>query len=200
MKHQGQCGSCWAFAATGALEAAVSIKSGFSAEDLQFSEQYLVDCDRSNFGNWGCYGGWPSTALGFVTWEGIATTPDYPYSGSEDGVCKRWAPRSRVGIDHLEMSDGSETNLRIMVWQAPSAVCLDASEFALYESGVINKPDCYKQTNHCVLAVGNDVDAGYWILKNSWGSNWGEAGYVRVAMGSNMCGIADYGLRAVVKL
>jgi len=194
VKDQGQCGSCWAFSTTGAVESAYAIKHGSL---ISLSEEFLVDCDTNEYG---CNGGWPDEAMNFIQNSGgIPTESAYPDTAGPYGVasyCQNQAD-SGVSVTGTSGNGGSESTLQQMVGTVgPVSVCVDAGDgcdWSAYQSGIFNEPGCYVQTDHAVLAVGYSTSGGYWIVKNSWGTSWGESGYIRLAFGSNMCGVADYG-------
>jgi C1A family cysteine protease len=199
VKDQGQCGSCWAFGAVASMEAAHFEKHGST---LQMSEQQIVDCDNRNSG---CNGGWYDTAWQYVQEEGgLESMADYPYTG-RDGSCKAGQAEFVSGISGCvggpnsfcdnHGKNGDEEDLKKMINDRPIAVAVDATPFQFYSSGIM---DCrnYHSINHAVTSVGY-VDGSHYIVKNSWGKSWGESGYVRVGMGGNPCGIADYPAYAI---
>merc|ERR1712038_581048 len=171
---------------------------------VQMSEQQVVDCDTRDGG---CNGGWYDTAWRYVSEEGgIATMSDYPYP-ARDGSCKASSMDFVSGVagcvggpnffcDNHGLV-GDEEELKKMVNDRPVAVAVDASPFQFYSSGIL---DCrsFHSLNHAVFAVGYN-DGSDFIVRNSWGQSWGESGYVRVGMGGNPCGIADYPAYAITK-
>jgi len=182
VKNQGQCGSCWAFSTTGAVEGFVKIKSG-TLNNL--SEQQLVDCDRTG-GCQGCSGGLPSAALKWVAQQGLCSQSDYPYTG-RDGQCKKTCK----AVAKISSSTGAkgESALQGGVDKTPVSIAVDASGgFQSYKSGVFNGP-CGTRLNHAILAVG--YNSQYWIVKNSWGTGWGSSGYIFMARGKNLCGMSN---------
>jgi C1A family cysteine protease len=175
VKNQGQCGSCWAFAATAAHESfQVQFKSQPATLDL--SEQQLVDCSGiSPYENHGCNGGYAIRALEFVKDFGQTTSSEYPYTAT-DGNCKVQSGSYRPfgaaeghGCDEIEE----------IIVRRPVAVRVDASNWSPYKSGVFS--NCAKNINHAVFLVGSSESA--WTIKNSWGGVWGENGYIRLAKG-----------------
>lgn len=183
VKNQGQCGSCWSFSATGAIEGWAVAKGGKSLTSL--SEQMFVDCTRS-VGNQGCNGGWPDKTIGWAASHGVTTETAYPYT-ARDGSCKSFTPLYKPG----GVSTGSgESTLAGQLSSQPVSVCVDASGgFQSYHSGVFSGP-CGTQINHAILAVG--YTSSYWIVKNSWGTSWGSSGYIYMAKGKNLCGVNSH--------
>jgi len=187
VKDQGHCGSCWAFSATGALEGAYAIKNG---ELISFSEQQLVDCSQSS-GNQGCNGGDMPWAFDYVVKYGIQEESDYPYT-AKDGKCQYNSQKAmKVFENYKELKTGSVALLAALATQ-PIAVSVQAdTDFQFYKSGIIESESCGTYLNHGVLAVGFEVVGAkiHYIVKNSWGTTWGEQGYVRILAGKNICGI-----------
>lgn len=195
VKNQGQCGSCWSFSATGALEGAWKI-AGNSLVSL--SEQELVDCSGSE-GNEGCNGGLMDGAFQWVIKNGgITTESAYPYTG-KDGTCSSSGKSNAAKISKfVDVPEGSQAQLKAAVAQQPVSVAVEADQFSwqFYFGGVLTM-FCGKNLDHGVLAVGYGVDGSnaYWKVKNSWGSGWGESGYIRIKRDDNdttggLCGIA----------
>jgi C1A family cysteine protease len=194
VKDQGQCDSGWAFSATGAVEGVVAINSG---KLNSLSEQQLIDCTRGQGVagypvNEGCNGGSAPPAFVYITKKGgIASEANYPYT-ARDGMCKVATPVSKIS-GWGALPEGDEQALMEAVARQPVSVVVDDSGgFQAYHGGVFNGP-CGATLNQPVLIVGYGEDAGipYWIVKNSWGTNWGDHGYIRMARGKNLCGIAD---------
>ncbi len=178
VKNQGQCGSCWAFSATGVTESWAKQKGN----TVSLSEQQLVDCSAS-YGNHGCNGGWPSSALKYVRDHGIASESEYPYKAKTLTCSKQGGSFKISGYASASGCSGILNALQ----SRPVSVTVDASNWSRYSSGVFS--NCGKSINHAVLLVG--VISENWKIKNSWGTTWGERGYIRLASG-NTCGVCSY--------
>ncbi|KAG5559119.1 hypothetical protein RHGRI_008890 [Rhododendron griersonianum] len=192
VKDQGHCGSCWTFSTTGALEAAYRQAFG---KEVSLSEQQLVDCAGA-FNNFGCSGGLPSQAFEYIKHNGgLDTEEAYPYT-AKDGECK--FSSENVGVQVLESVNitlGAEDELKHAVaFVRPVSVAFEVvNGFRLYKDGVYTSDSCGTtpmDVNHAVLAVGYGVENGvsYWLVKNSWGEDWGDNGYFKMELGKNMCG------------
>jgi len=195
VKNQGHCGSCWTFSTTGALEGQHFRKSG---KLVNLSEQNLVDCSTS-YGNHGCQGGLMDNAFKYIKDNGGVDTEDaYPYTGVE-GQCK--FKKSTIGATDtgfVDVTQGDEQALKQALGTVgPVSVAIDASHFSFqfFHSGVYDEPACSpQQLDHGVLAVGYGTYQGkdYWLVKNSWGIQWGIQGYIRMSRNKeNQCGIAS---------
>jgi C1A family cysteine protease len=187
VKNQGQCGSCWAFSTTGSLEGAMFIKN---KQLPNLSEQQLVDCAGSS-GNQGCNGGLMDYAFTWISTNGICSESDYPYV-ARDQSCKKGCKSVGKNKGFKDVQQGSESALISAVALAPVSVAIEAdqSAFQFYSGGVFSA-SCGTQLDHGVLAVGYSAQGSqkYWIVKNSWGTSWGEQGYIRMVQGKNECGI-----------
>ncbi|XP_072375887.1 cathepsin L-like proteinase [Diabrotica undecimpunctata] len=201
VKNQGGCGSCWAFSAIGGLEGQYAIKYN---KLISLSEQNLVDC-AGPYGNGDCNaGGIMSRGFDYVKDNGINTEEDYPYDG--DTMSCRYQPSKNVlHLSGYQQIQPSEDALKYAVAiYGPISVSIDAGPAQLYESGILNDPNCKNrpdELNHGVLVVGYGVEDGtdYWIIKNSWGPYNGEKGYIRlIRNANNQCGIVDDASRPLV--
>ena len=194
VKNQASCGSCWAFSTTGAMEAAWAIKNK-GKEALEFSEQELVDCSTEQ-GNEGCNGGLMDLAYKYIIANKINLEDDYKYT-ARNGACKPKMDKVRTGVaSYTLLSPANVENLAKVLDTQPVAVALEVqSDFQDYESGIYTPEDegCGDGLNHAVLAVGYNTEESYFIVKNSWGSGWGDKGYIYVAIGAGRgtCGIAN---------
>jgi cathepsin L len=187
VKDQQQCGSCWAFSTTGSVEGANFLKSGSL---VSVSEQQLVDCAGGS-GNQGCNGGLMDDAFGYIIKNnGIGSEASYPYT-AHDGKCKQ-VPSVATVSKYTDVKKNDEKDLMSAVNSQPVSVAVDAQSWSSYRKGVMSG-FCGKSLDHGVLAVGYGTDASqdYWIVKNSWGTSWGESGYIRLIRDKNECGIAE---------
>jgi hypothetical protein len=192
IKDQGQCGSCWSFSTTGAVEGIVAIKHG---QLTPLSEQELMDCSYS-YGNLACNGGLMDNAFKYVMANGLCTEAAYPYTAKSSVDCKASScsvsANSKIG-GYTDVKS-TENNLGAAVDMQPISIAIEADQsgFQLYKSGVFCGV-CGTNLDHGVLAVGYGTDAGsdYWKVKNSWGTSWGEQGYIRMCRNKNECGLAS---------
>jgi len=200
VKNQGQCGSCYSFSATGALEGQNFKKTG---KLISLSEQQIVDCSTA-YGDHGCQGGLMDNVFEYIKEAGgLETEEDYPYLAEQQTECdfnKSEIAAKVTGF--VDVPEGDEDALRdASATVGPISVAIDASHFSFqfYHSGVYSDPQCSAENlDHGVLLVGYGVYRGgeepkdYWLIKNSWGPSWGLDGYVRIERNNgNMCGVAS---------
>ncbi|KAK8799490.1 hypothetical protein WA158_006039 [Blastocystis sp. Blastoise] len=195
VKDQGDCGSCWSFSVTGAVESAYYQKKN---EMIEFSEQELIDCSKiAPYHNNGCQGGCTDHGMEYVTDNGLCSEKDYPYTAKDNECASDQCKKIVKVISTQQVSFGGEESLANMLNESVVSVILDGTAMQHYKSGIIT--ECDDNVNHAVLAVGYGEENGikYWIVKNSWGSDWGEDGYVRIQKdteGMGKCSIAIFNI------
>ena len=191
VKNQGQCGSCWSFSTTGALEGAHFVKTGTL---VSLSEQNLVDCSWLNHG---CNGGSMDLAFLYTESHKLETEAAYPYT-AKSGLfaCKYDKTKGEVGATtYTDVPKSSSSALKAAIAKGPVSVAIEADKpvFHQYTGGIISGTSCGTSLDHGVLAVGYGSEGGkdFYIVKNSWTTSWGEKGYVRIGIenGSGVCGI-----------
>ena len=195
VKDQGQCGSCWSFSATGAMEGAWAIAKG---ELVSLSEQELVDCSAGfHYGNHGCNGGLMDGAFQFAIDNGMCTEQEYSYTAKQ-GSCEQCTKEITISSCQ-DVPSKNQMALKEAVSIGPVSVAIEADTrtFQLYKSGVITSDACGTKLDHGVLTAGYGEEDGimYWLVKNSWGSSWGEQGYVKIERSDKtndpgVCGIS----------
>jgi len=190
--NQGQCGSCWAFSATETIESYYAIQGGALT---QLSMEQIVDCDTGGQDQ-GCEGGFPSGAYSYVqSAGGIDSYSSYPYTAEngQSGTCQFSSSNVVTNVASSASING-ETGLYQQTSTAgPVSVCVDASTWSSYQGGVMTS--CGNSVDHCVQLTGyaNYGQSGdYWIVRNSWGTSWGESGFIWLAIGQDLCSIGDY--------
>ena len=185
VKNQGQCGSCWAFSTTGSVEGAWFLKTGTL---VSLSEQQLVDCSVPE-GNAGCSGGLMNQAFDYiVTNGGLCSESAYPYTAA-NGTCDTCTPVAHIR-GHVDVQPNNETAMMEAVAQQPVSVAVEADglDWQFYFGGIVTD-SCGTNLDHGVLVVGygvaeNSNQQAYWKVKNSWGADWGEEGYIRLGRGA----------------
>lgn len=197
VKNQGQCGSCWSFSATGAMEGSWFISTG---QLVNLSEQQLVDCS-TRYINFGCNGGEMDNAFDYAIDKGMCLENDVPYIGESDSCSSSELNCNKVAYfsSCVDVPSKNEVALEEAVYMNPVSVAIEAdtSVFQFYKGGILNSEKCGTTLDHGVLVVGygTENNEDYWIVKNSWGSSWGENGYIRISKSSStstngVCGIA----------
>jgi len=198
VKNQGQCGSCWAFSAIGAIEGAVSIADNFAWNTSDTEQGYSVDqCLACTPGTFGCQGGYPWLCFEHIIKNGgIDSNEDWPYLSDDCNAAKEKFEKVASIVSFSNVTENDEADLRRALVKQPVSVSINAKcdAFMNYGGGVLDD-DCgggVQQIDHSVLAVGYDTSAKdpYYIVKNSWSEGWGENGYVRMKIGENIDCIA----------
>ena len=194
VKNQGQCGSCWAFSATGAMEGAIAIGTG---KLVSLSEQELVNCVKEDHG---CYGGSMDDAFEYARQHAICTEIEKPYMAYSETCPLSYECDEAVLFNScVDIQESNQEQLKEAVSQGPVSVAIQANNaiFQHYNGGIITDKSCGTQLDHGVLVIGYGEDTGqkYWLVKNSWGADWGEDGYVRIGRTDSdedpgVCGIA----------
>jgi C1A family cysteine protease len=193
VKDQGYCGSCWAFSATSQIESDAMRQLG---SYWTLSPEQITQCDSTSYG---CSGGWTEHAYDYVKKTGgLETDSDYPYTSYQGvtGTCKESSSKYVVTVSSYVTISGETNMANYMLATGPLSVCLDASSWNSYSGGIMSV--CGKSVDHCVQAVGVDTSS-YWLVRNSWGTGWGESGFIRLKYGSNTCAITSDPTYVVVK-
>jgi cathepsin F len=198
VQTQGQCGGCWAFSTTANLEGLYFIKYGTLPK---FSEQQMIDCDGSNAG---CGGGIMGSAFEYLQTSGIQQSDSYPYIDGQ-GYCS-YDPSQATSLvsDWTMAGTDDEESIKEMLYNVgPLAVTINAEPLQYYTGGVLelDSYSCPYAPNHGVNIVGYGTDpygTDYWIVRNTWGYDWGENGYFRLARGTGACGINQYVSSAIL--
>jgi len=188
VKDQGYCGSCWAFSATEQIESDAMRTLGMLSSHTLSAEQ-VTQCTS---GSYGCDGGWTEKAYNYVkSVKGLVTDHEYPYTSYQGttGSCKVNTGTAVIGVSSYTTVSGESNMASYVQNHGPLSVCLDASSWNSYTGGIMKT--CGKSVDHCVQAVGVDTAGGYWKVRNSWGTKWGESGFIRLSYGSNTCDIAN---------
>ena len=194
VKNQGGCGSCWAFAATTVQETMVAIMR--DTEPVRLSEQECVDCDNSSYG---CGGGWMSNCWQYSKDFGIQTEADYPYQGI-DGGCRNQSNKriaSKMGM--MGYLEGPDQIANDLIHYGPISIAVGAGNdcWQFYSGGILSSAvECPTSLDHGVVIVGIDRtgEVPYWIVQNSWGTGWGDNGFIYLAVeeGEGVSGMNVY--------
>ncbi len=211
VKDQSSCGSCWAFSATGNLEGQMKL---LKKQTVRLSEQMLVDCDDIDSG---CDGGLQENAFNWLKENGgIMSEDDYPYVARKR-ACKSDPSKyvkglkvtgyKKLGNCQEQWCPVDEKEIKTFLLKTgPLAIALNGDSLQWYTEGIIDDDewDCDPEgMNHAVVLVGyghdKEEDLDFWIVRNSWGSNWGEEGYFRMARGKGTCGINQYIMNGLIE-
>jgi len=183
VKYQGGCGSCWAFSALGAVEAKLNIDNNNSNLNYDLSEQQLVSCSSAG----SCAYGWNYKALNYVRDTGISDEDCFPYVAADVSctLCSNWQDR-KVGITDNHRVTATQAALKqALLDYGPLSVPVQSkTNWEGYSGGILVSFNQSKM-DHLVLLVGYNDTGGYWIIKNSWGTSWGEDGYIRLSYTNN---------------
>ena len=195
IKNQGQCGSCWSFSATNCMESHHAIKTG---ELLDLSEQQYVDCVKNAYG---CNGGWMGYAFDYSMTSPQDLEKDYKYKARQNYRCLDRRYKGKVSVqNYWNVPRESVDQLKAAITYGPVSVTLQSASrvFQNYESGILDSDDCGTDVDHAVNAVGYGVEDGkeYYLIRNSWGTWWGDEGYIKIAItpGVGTCGIQQWSL------
>ena len=200
VKDQGQCGSCWTFSATGAMEGAWATATG---DLVSLSEEQLADCATGfKYGSHGCNGGQMDGAFKYAIENGATSEDQYPYTAGkgQTGECEQSDVTSIATFTGCsDVAPNDQVSLKAAVSKQPVSIAIEADTryFQSYSSGILTSSDCGTSLDHGVLIVGYGEDKGqkYWLVKNSWSTTWGDNGYVKIARSDSrndkgICGIA----------
>jgi len=185
VKNQGYCGSCWAFSATEQIESDAIRTLGVT---YVLSPEQITQCDTTSYG---CNGGWTENAYNYVKKAGgIEKDSDYPYTSynGKTGTCSVVASKEVITVSGYTTVKGESSMASYVQSTGPLSVCVDASSWNSYTGGIMST--CGKSVDHCVQAVGVDTSS-YWKVRNSWGTSWGESGFIRLKYGANTCAITN---------
>jgi cathepsin L len=183
VKDQGQCGGCWSFSVSETIESHVALQTG---KLLTLSEQEILSCTPNKQkcgGTGGCEGATQELGFGYVVSKGLVTEAAWPYKAT-DSACTWTGKTAAVGITgFVALPTNNYTALVNAVSKQPIAISAAAEAWQLYSSGVL-KNNCGTDVDHAIQLVGFGTDSAkgdYWLVRNSWGPSWGEAGYIRIA-------------------
>ena len=199
VQDQGQCGSCWAFSAVENIESVWALQGPVPHIAPHLSVGQVVDCDHLSHG---CNGGDPKTAYNYVVKaHGLESSETYPYF-PESSLCQHGrGPKvaNITGFERITTTRNETAMQAYLVTQAPLSVCVEADTWMDYDNGIImNVTGCGTHLDHCVQVTGynstvlaNGAAVDYWIVRNSWGADWGNGGYLYIQRGYDVCGIAQ---------
>jgi len=190
--NQGNCGSCWAFSASENHESRFALQHKEGVKSL--SVQQIVDCDDE--ARYGCNGGWPYQAWEYIKAQGGQDLWScYPYAGRDEKCRYNKACDAARVVSWGWVDRGNEPGMKDWLWgNAPISICVDASQWIYYKGGIVLSSQCERATDHCVLLTGWNMDTRppSWHVRNSWGTDWGEGGYILLQYDANTCNMATY--------
>ena len=196
IKDQGYCGSCWAFSATEQVESDF-MRTFPDAAWFNLSTQQVTSCTPYRL-PWvgGCNGGEPEAAFKYAE-RGLVAESDYPYTSGNKGVTGACEIPATVRVQvkvvgYTNVASGARDEPVMAAYvgsTGPLSVVVDASEWSTYTGGVMNT--CGSDLDHAVQVVGVDTGHETWKVRNSWGTSWGDQGYIYLKYGNNTCGIAS---------
>ena len=184
VRDQGYCGSCWAISAVQQVESDAII-TGLMTNKEGLSVQQVVSCDKNDYA---CSGGNTETAYTYIgKTGGLELESVYPYTSyyAKNGHCTSNEDKYKITVQGYHTVDDEDDMEEYVLKKGPLSVCLAASSWSSYQSGVVSS--CDKAVDHCVQIVGVDTDNEYWIVRNSWGTEWGDKGYIYLKTGQNTC-------------
>jgi C1A family cysteine protease len=192
----GDCACCYAIVSVAALEGQIFRQTGAL---VKLSDQQIIDCSQ-DYGNNGCSTGNFVFSYKYIIDNGIAAGRDYPYKMRELGSCLYNQSMQRATMfDYRRIKIRSDEFLMNLVYNfgpVPVGVYGSLFSFLNYQEGVYNDPECAGTIDHAMLLVGFGTDPVYgdfWLLKNSYGSDWGENGFIRMTRTiQNFCNITEY--------
>jgi len=191
IKDQGGCGSCWTFSAAETVESA-NLMANNPKGAQHGSEQEIVDCCHAGGSN-GCGGGDPRAAIAWVSqMGGLELNSCYPYEGRNDVCRSNRCPRAYTVRGVYPVPQNENLIYNALAGYGPLSIGVDASQWQNYGGGIV-RSGCGNRMDHAVQLVGySPQQAGYWIVRNSWGAGWGAGGYILLAFGHNVCGMSNY--------
>lgn len=188
VQDQGYCGSCWAFSAAQQLESD-GIREGLLTLNDSLSPQQLISCDTTDMG---CDGGVPMYAYKYIKEVGgLVSAEKCPYSSYFNTVaaCETSIVSDyQITVSNSYYLSSEDKMMDYVLAQGPISACIDASTWGTYTGGILST--CGDEPNHCVQIVGINTDENYWLIRNSWGTAWGEEGYIRIKLGEDLCGVS----------
>jgi len=206
IRDQGTCGSCYAFSGLAAVESNWWIKHSkdAGAKNEQLSVQHIMDCDISQNGNNGCFGGQPDFVFSYYVKWWPMTEASYPYEAVQK-TCRSTTAGEKLIDTYGSTPAHTFADTYALLVKGPVSVLIGVSVwFSNYRYGIFDGTKCYLTPNHAVVLVGYGVDPTlnnqeYWLIRNSWGASFGEAGHIRISVGTGMeCTVSLFGTQPLV--